>query len=126
MDFWGKVKKDIQRGLKDGIYFIKGGVIVVQKTAKKLTKEGKRKLRLYELHSKVQKEMTELGGRIYDLTSQKKNPMLDRKVKAITKRIATYEEKISRLEGTIKKTKRLPRSKSNKKKTPQKKTKSAR
>jgi peptidoglycan hydrolase CwlO-like protein len=103
MDFWEKVKKDIQRGFKDGIYFVKGGVVVVQKTAKKLTKEGQKKLKLYELHSQVQKEMTELGGRIYDLSSKKKNPMLDRKVNTIKKRIEKLEAKIARLEGKLKK-----------------------
>ena len=102
MGFWDRVKKDIQRGFKDGIYFVRDGVIVIKKKAKKLTKEGQRKFRLYELQSQVQKEMTELGGRIYDLSSKKKNPMPDRKVKAISKRIEKLEEKIARLEGTLK------------------------
>lgn len=103
MDFWEKVKKDIQKGFKDGMYFVREGVIGVKKTAKKLTKEGQKKFKLYELHSQVQKEMTELGGRIYDLTAKKKNPMLDRKVKAISKRIEKLEAKIARLEGNLKK-----------------------
>ena len=126
MSFWDKVKQNIQSGFKEGAYYVKKGVIIAKKKAKKFTKEGQRRLKLYELHSKVQKEMTELGGRIYDLTSEKKNPMLDRKVKAIMNRIENLEEKIARLEGAIKKrikkTKRIPTAKTKKTKTPKKKS----
>ena len=110
MGFWRKVKKDIQKGFKDGFYFMKGGVLSVKKRTKQLTKEGQKKFELYELHSKVQKEMTELGGRIYELSAKKKNPMLDRKVKAISEKIEKFEAKIAKLEGKVKKvSKKVPK-----------------
>ncbi|MEJ2105538.1 MAG: hypothetical protein P8X47_13345 [Ignavibacteriaceae bacterium] len=67
--------------------------------------------------------MTELGGRIYELSAKKKNPMLDLKVNTITRRIKTCEDKIARLEETIKKTKRFSQSNTDKHKSPQKKPK---
>jgi hypothetical protein len=83
MTFFEKVKKDIRKGFKEGIYLVKESAIVVKKRAKKLSKEMKERSRLYELHSQVQREMTELGGRIYDLNSKRKNPMSDKKVLTI-------------------------------------------
>jgi hypothetical protein len=123
MSLLERMKKHIQKGVKNGIYFVRGGV---RKKAKRLTKEGKKMLRLYELHSQVQKEMTELGGRIYDLTSRNKVPLLDRKVNAIIRRIKTREDSIAQLEGTIKKTTRIPQSKTDRHKSPQTKSKKAR
>jgi hypothetical protein len=75
-----------------------------RKKHKKLTKKGQDKFKIYELQVLVQKQMTELGGRIYDLSSKKKNPMLDPKVKKMVARLNKLEEKIaSKLEGKAKK-----------------------
>lgn len=103
MVFWKKVKRDIQRGIKEGVSYVTEGATAVKKRVKRLTKERKNIIKLYELQSQVQKEMAELGGRIYDLSSKKKNPMLDRKVQTISARINRLEAKIARLENRIKK-----------------------
>ncbi|MFZ5907061.1 MAG: hypothetical protein ACOYVJ_06580 [Nitrospirota bacterium] len=95
------MKKNIQNGSQDGVYFVKKGAIVAKKSAQNITKAGKKKIQLYELHSQVQREMTELGGRIYALTSTNKNPWADRKVNIILKRIEKLETKITKLERKI-------------------------
>jgi len=99
MEFWEKVKRDIQKGIKEGIGMVSEGVTVVRQKADQLTEEGKRRLKLFELQTKVQKETAELGGRVYDLSSKKKNPMLDSKVKAVVSRLNKLETEMAKLEG---------------------------
>ena len=71
---------------------------MVREKAEELTEEGKRRYKIFELKTKVQKEISELGGRVYDLSSKIKNTMLDRKVKTIVARIKKIETKITKLE----------------------------
>lgn len=104
MSFWDNVKKDIQKGFKEGMAFVKEGATVVMEKAEELTEEGKKRYKIFELKTKVQKEITELGGKVYDLSSKRKNPLLDSKVKANISRIRKLELKIDKLEGRAKKT----------------------
>ena len=99
MDFWEKIKNDIQKGIKEGIGMVKEGVTVAKAKAEGLTEEGKRRLKIFELKTKVHREISELGGRVYDLSEKLKNPMLDRKVKAVIARIKKFEAQIAKLEG---------------------------
>ena len=94
MGFWEQVKKDIRQGIKEGMILVREGAAVTKKKAKKLTREGRNTLKTYELQVLVQRQLTELGGRIYDLSSQKKNPMRDRKVQAMVSRLNKLEKKI--------------------------------
>lgn len=98
MDFWNKVKADIQKGIKEGVGLLKEGVSAVKEKAGELTEEGKKQLKLFELKTKVQKEISELGGRVYDIKATAKNPMLDGKVKAIISRIKKLETQIVNFE----------------------------
>jgi hypothetical protein len=122
MGFWEQIKKDIQKGIKKGKFLVKEGTTVARKRAKKLTKKGQDKLKVYELQVLVQRQMTELGGRIYDLSSKKKNPMLDPRVKKMVSRLNKLEEKIAaKLKKNVKKpSKKVPqkhRTKSKRKTT---------
>lgn len=99
MNFWEKVRKDLQEGIKEGIEVVKEGAVIVRKKAEELTDEGKRQYKIFDLKAKVQKEIAELGGKVYELSSKLKNPMLDGKVKAITARIKKLEVQITKLEG---------------------------
>lgn len=99
MDFWKKIKSDIQKGLKEGVGIVKEGVTVVREKAEELSVEGKRRLKIFELQTKVQREIAELGGKVYDLSSKMRNPLLDKKVKAILTRVKKLEAQITKLEG---------------------------
>ena len=99
MTFWDKVKKDVQKGFKEGIAFMKEGANVVMEKAEALTDEGKKRLKIFDLQTKVQKEIGDLGGRVYDLSDKKKNPMLDKKVNAIVSRLKKLELQIKTLES---------------------------
>ncbi|HKN18351.1 MAG TPA: hypothetical protein VJW95_01035 [Dissulfurispiraceae bacterium] len=99
MSFWTKVKKDLQTGVDEGLAFVKEGAAVVMRKAEALTDEGKKRYILYEMKSKVQKEIADLGGKVYDLSAKMKNPMLDTKIKEITARIKRFEAEILKMEG---------------------------
>ncbi len=99
MDFWGKIKGDLQKQVEEGLTLVKEGASVVRKKAEELTEEGKKQYRLFELKSKVQREIAELGGRVYDISSKVKNPMLDSRVKAVMARIGRLQKEITKIEG---------------------------
>lgn len=98
MTFWDKIKKDLSKGIKEGMAAMKEGAEYVKVKAGELTEEGKRRVDLFELKSKVQRDFEALGGQVYHLHTQKKQPMNDAKVKAVLNRIRKLESKIARLE----------------------------
>jgi cell division protein FtsB len=102
MDFWTKVKGDLQKGVKEGMEAVREGAVAVRKKTEELTAEGKRRLQLYELKKTVRQEIAELGGRVYDLKAKTKNPYLDARVKATVARIKKLEDRIAKLEGKVK------------------------
>ncbi|MEN6489754.1 MAG: hypothetical protein ABFD66_12915 [Smithella sp.] len=63
-----------------------------------MTEEGKRQYQLFELKTKVQKEITELGGKVYGLICAEKDPVADSKVKASVSKIKKLETRIAKLE----------------------------
>jgi hypothetical protein len=99
MDFWEMIKKDIQKSVKEGIVKVREGVTVAKAKAEELTKEGKRRIRILELKTKVQREISELGGRVYTISQKSKYLSSDKKVQSIITRIKKLEEKILKLEG---------------------------
>ena len=46
---WQSIKKDIQKGWKEGVAVVKEGSIVAKKKAGELTDEGKRRYKIFEL-----------------------------------------------------------------------------
>jgi len=125
MNFWTKVSRDLQKGVDEGIAFVKEGAAVVLKKAEELTEEGKKLYIVYELKSKVQKEIAELGGQVYDLSSKMRNPMLDSKVKDIMGRIKRLEAQILKIEGKQAPPKKVPMKKTVTKKATVKKARAA-
>ncbi len=99
MSFWDKVKKDLQKGIREGVTVVKEGAVVVKQKAGELTEEGKKRYKAFGLKSKVQKEIAELGGKIYDLREKAKNPLLDSTVKTIISKVGKLEAQIETLEG---------------------------
>jgi hypothetical protein len=99
MGFWDDVNKDLQRSWKEGIAAVKVGATAVRVKAEELTEEGKRRYRIYELKTKVEKEISDLGGRVYDISRSRKNPLLDMRVKAVIGRIRKLEDRLTKLEG---------------------------
>jgi chaperonin cofactor prefoldin len=98
MAFWEKIGNDLEHGIAEGMEMAKEGAAYVKKKAEKLTEETKKRLDLFELKMQVKREMTELGGRVYDLRNGVGSPLLDSSVKPITERIENLEGRITALE----------------------------
>jgi gas vesicle protein len=79
MSFWKKVKSDLQKGIEEGMTAIKEGATVVKERAEELTEEGKRRYKILELKKAVRQWMTELGGMVYELSSEIENPRQNQK-----------------------------------------------
>lgn len=94
-----KIKKDVSKGIEEGIAAVKEGASVVSGKMDELTAEGKRQYKMFNLKAKIQSHMTELGGRAYDVLDSKKSPAADSKVKAVYVKIKKLEEQLSKLEG---------------------------
>ena len=94
-----KIKKDVKKGIEEGIAVVKEGASVVSGKMSELTAEGKRQYQMFDLKAKIQSKMTELGGRAYDVINSKRSPAADSKVKAVYVKIKKLEEQLSKLEG---------------------------
>jgi len=94
MNLWDKVKKDVQKGLKEGMEYVKTGAGVVQKKAGELSDEGRRRLK-----ARVYREMADLGGKVYHLSGSKENPLQNAGVKDVIGKVSKMEAQIARLEG---------------------------
>jgi hypothetical protein len=94
-----KIKKDVKKGIEEGIAVVKEGASVVSEKMGELTEEGKRQYKMFDLKAKMQSQMTVLGGRAYDVLDSKKNPGADDKVKTIFAKIKKLEEQLRKLEG---------------------------
>ncbi len=117
MSFWDGVKKDLQKGWREGFDAFKEGAVVVREKAEELTEEGKRRYAVHEIKTKVQKEIADLGGKVYELSSKPGNPLANSKVQTIITRLGKLEAELKKLD---KKGKTTPK-KTAKKKTTKKK-----
>ncbi|MCE5195458.1 MAG: hypothetical protein LLF28_08450 [Nitrospiraceae bacterium] len=99
MTLWDKIKKDIKKGIDEGVSTVKQGAAVAVEKAGELAEEGKRRYKIFELKQKIHSNFTELGGKIYDLTINKiKNPLNDAKVKSVISSIKKLEAETAKLE----------------------------
>jgi len=100
MNFWERIQKDLSENLKEGLEIVKEGSEAVTQKLEKLTEVGKNKYKVFNFNMKVQDEFAKLGGQIYDLTIKKsKNPLGNRKVISVIKKINRLEAQITKLEG---------------------------
>jgi hypothetical protein len=95
-----KLLTEMAKGLRSGVITVKRGTIIVRRKTKDLSEEGKRQYRLIALKTKMHRELSALGGRVYSLVSanDKKNLSEDSIVKDITAQIKWYEAEIAVLE----------------------------
>jgi hypothetical protein len=94
-----KIKKDVRKGIEEGFAAVKQGANVVSEKMSELTAEGKRQYKIFDLKSKIQSQMTELGGRTYDVLNGKQSQAADNKIKAAFVKIKKLEEQLRKLEG---------------------------
>lgn len=101
MNFWDKIRRDVEKGIKEGLSVVKEKAVVAREKAEELTAEGRKRYKIFALKMKVQRAMSELGGRIYDISAKVKNPLTDKKVKGFIGKIKRLESQIMKLEGRL-------------------------
>jgi len=120
MAFWENIKKDIKKGIDEGIHIMKEGTASMIERAEALAEEGRRKVRSFEIKQKIQVQFAELGGKLYDLLEKKsKAPLSHPSVKSILKKIESLKDELLKIEE---KTPPAKKKKKKKKKTAGKKT----
>ncbi len=100
MAFWDKLKRDIKKGIDEGLHAFKEGTTVIKKRAETLSDDVKNKVKVFELKQKIQVHLTDLGGRVYEIASdRRRNPLANDKVKAIVEKIKKIEAQIEKIEA---------------------------
>ena len=92
MSLWKKVKRDVEEGIKKSLEFVKKESKAEKIRAEKRARAVERQPQLSRRKDKMQKELCELGSRVYALRGQRKNPLEDKKVGEIIARIKTIEQ----------------------------------
>jgi hypothetical protein len=99
MSFWDEIQKDLKKNIQEGLEIFREGGAAFSEKVEKLTEEGKKKYKVFNLNMKVQEEFSKLGGQIYDLINKKsKNPLGNRKVSSTIKKINKLEAQINKIE----------------------------
>ena len=102
MGFWETLKRDIKKGIDEGLEVFKEGTKAIKQKTENMTEEIKGKVKAFEIRQKIQVDLTELGGRVYDLSAdRRRNPLRDDKVMKIIEKIRKAEARIAKLEGKI-------------------------
>jgi hypothetical protein len=123
MSFWDQIQKDIGENLKEGLSIVKEGSEAITQKLEKLTDEGKKKYKVFNLNMKVQDEFAKLGGQVYDLIIKKsRNPLGNKNVVSTISKIKKLEAQITKFEGKEVKKKKKTTAKKTRKKTATKKT----
>lgn len=71
MNFWEKVKNDLQKGIKEGIDFVKEGATIVKVKAEELTEEGKKDLRFLNSRQRFKERLQNLAA--WSMTSAQRS-----------------------------------------------------
>ena len=94
-----KIKKNMKKGIEEGIAVVKEGASVVSGKMSELKAEGKRQYNIFDLKAKIQSQLTVLGGRSYDVLDGDKSAVAFRKVKTVFAKIKKLKEQLRKLEG---------------------------
>jgi len=99
MDIFSGLKKDIEEGIKQGVDAVRSTATLVKETAEELTEKGKTQYHIYELKSKLQKQLSELGGKLHQLAKAKKVKVANQDLKKLLTVIDKTLAAISKLES---------------------------
>ncbi len=100
MGFWDRLKRDIKKGIDEGLAALKEGTEVIKHKAEDVTSDVKKKVKVFEMKQKMQAQLAELGGRVYEVALDKRrNPFSDERVKKVIEKIKKLHLQIEKLEG---------------------------
>jgi len=97
-----KIKKDVKKGIGEGVSALKDGADSFYGKVDEIKAAAKRQYKIFDLKTKIQDQMTKLGGRVYDVYNSNKSIDEDKKVKAAFAQIKKLEWQLGKIEGTQK------------------------
>lgn len=92
------LRRDIEEGIKQGIVYVEKGVAYVRDKAGELSEEGKKQYRVFTLKTKIQKDISELGAKVYALSAEGSIKPVHEDVRKIISRIQKAEGDLVKLE----------------------------
>jgi hypothetical protein len=97
-----KIKKDVKKGLEEGLAAVVQGASVVSLKMNELSAEGKKQYKIFNLHVKIKDQMNELGDIACAVLESGKSLDEDKKIKAAFTKIKKLQWQLSKLEGSPK------------------------
>lgn len=94
-----KIRKDVKKGIEEGIAAVMQGASVVSVKMNELSDEGKRQYKMFNLHVKIKDAMNEMGEHAYAALNNVKSLDEDKKIKAAFTKIRKLEWQLSKLDG---------------------------
>lgn len=92
------LRRDIEEGIKQGIVYVEKGVAYVRDKAGELSEEGKKQYRVFTLKTKMQKDISELGAKVYALSAEGAIKPVHEDVRKVIARIQKAEADLAKLE----------------------------
>lgn len=94
-----KIKKDLKKGLDEGIAAVVQGANVVSVKMNELSDEGKKQYKMFNIYVKIKDHKNELGELAYTLLEGGKSLDTDKKVKTVYNKIKKLEWQLSKPKG---------------------------
>jgi hypothetical protein len=94
-----KISKDLKKGIEEGIAVLKEGANAVSVKMNKISEEGKKQYKIFNLNLKIQDQIKELGGMAYAILDSSKSLDENKKIKAAFAKIKKLEWQLSKIEG---------------------------
>jgi len=94
-----KLKKDMKKGLEEGLTVLMKGANVVSLKMSELSEEGKRQYKMFNLHVKIRDELNRLGDLAYDALKNMRSLDEDKKIRAAYLKIKKLEWQLGRFES---------------------------
>lgn len=98
-NIFGKIKKDLKKGLDEGIAAVMQGANVLSVKMNELSEEGKKQYKIFNIYVKIKDQKNALGEMAYAVLKNGKSLDEDKKLKASYNKIKKLEWQLSKIEN---------------------------
>jgi len=97
-----RIKKDIKKGLDQGVAAVMQGASVISLKMNELSDEGKKQYKIFDMTVKIRDHVNDLGDIAYTVLKSGKSLDESKKIKAAFARIEKLEWQLDKIEGNPK------------------------
>lgn len=98
-NIFGKIKKDLKKGLDEGIAAVMQGANVLSVKMNELSDEGKKQYKMFNIYVKIKDQKNELGEIVHAALASGKSLDADKKIKTAYNKIRKLEWQLNKLDG---------------------------